>query len=175
MQCPACASTLSERVVEGVTFDVCAGGCAGVWFDWHELARVDEPDEAAGEELLEVPADPAVVVDHTARRACPRCGDTVTMRHFHSVKRAVEVDECPRCAGFWLDVGELRSIRAQFGTEEERREAAREYFADVFDDDFRREAATTQEHLERARRFAHALRFICPSYYIPGDQDWGAF
>ncbi len=97
------------------------------------------------------------------------------MRHFHSMKRAVELDECPQCAGVWLDVGELRLIRSQFSSEEERREAARGYFADVFDGDLAAAAQPTGERLERARRLAHAMRFLCPSYYIPGDQEWGAF
>jgi hypothetical protein len=26
-----------------------------------------------------------------------------------------------------------------------------------------------------AQRIANAFKFICPSYYIPGKQAWGAF
>ena len=37
------------------------------------------------------------------------------------------------------------------------------------------ERTKTMEDLRKARRIAHAFRFICPSYYIPGEQDWGAF
>jgi hypothetical protein len=33
----------------------------------------------------------------------------------------------------------------------------------------------SQEKLEKARRIANIFRFICPSYYIPGKQEWGAF
>jgi len=29
--------------------------------------------------------------------------------------------------------------------------------------------------LESARKIANAFKFICPSYYIPGKQAWGAF
>ena len=29
------------------------------------------------------------------------------MRHFFSVKRQVEVDECPGCGGFRLDAGKM--------------------------------------------------------------------
>jgi hypothetical protein len=35
--------------------------------------------------------------------------------------------------------------------------------------------AESERGRNRAARFAHALRFITPSYYIPGDQDWGAY
>ena len=57
------------------------------------------------------------------------------MRHFHSVKRGALVDECPRCAGFWLDAGELAAIRTEFATEKERKQAAQEYFAELLDPD----------------------------------------
>jgi Zn-finger nucleic acid-binding protein len=30
---------------EGVTVDVCAGGCGGIWLDWFELACSDEANE----------------------------------------------------------------------------------------------------------------------------------
>jgi len=36
------------------------------------------------------------------------------------------VDECPKCAGFWLDAGELAGIRSEFATQEERKAAAQE-------------------------------------------------
>ena len=65
-----------------------------------------------------------------------------------SAKRQVVVDECPNCGGHWLNPGELRTIRTEYASEEDR---------------------------ERAQRVAHLFRFISPSYYIPGKQDWGSF
>jgi hypothetical protein len=35
--------------------------------------------------------------------------------------------------------------------------------------------AKGQKEAERARNIARIFRFICPSYYLPGKQDWGAF
>ena len=93
--------------------DVCHGGCGGIWFDAFELQRVDEQHEAAGERLLEIPRDPAVVVDATRKRACPRCDGIKLKRHFFSARRKVEVDQCPSCGGYWLDAGELEQIRAE--------------------------------------------------------------
>ena len=85
------------------------------------------------------------------------------------------MDECPGCAGFWLDVGELVRIRSQFDSEKEREEAARQYFEEVFGDKFAKMRAESAERTARARRIAHIFRFICPSYYISGKQEWGAF
>jgi Zn-finger nucleic acid-binding protein len=99
----------------------------------------------------------------------------VMMRHFFSAKRQVVVDECPSCGGHWLDPGELRTIRTEYASEEEREHAAQAYFAEVFGPTLAAAHAETEEDLARARNIAHAFRFISPSYYIPGKQDWGAF
>jgi len=56
------------------------------------------------------------------------------MKYFASVRYEVEIDECPSCAGIWLDCGELRQIRNQYATEEERKHAAQTYFSEIFDD-----------------------------------------
>ena len=175
MKCPACSNQLQEMTVGDVTVDVCRGGCGGIWFDSFEFKKFDEPHESAGEELLDVEQDTGIVVDHTKRLKCPKCDDIVMMRHFFSVKKEVEVDECPGCGGFWLDAGELRKIRRMFNTEEERHKAAGEYFSEVFGADFAAMQAEDEAKLAKARRVSNMFRFICPSYYIPGKQAGGAF
>ena len=176
MNCPACTRTLSSISVGDLRVDACAGGCGGLWFDQLELKKVDEPLESAGEALLDIPVDPLVAVDLDVRRICPKCDDgVVMMRHFTSVKRRVTMDECPQCAGVWLDVGELRMIRSEFPSDEAREAAAEAYFAELFDGPLSAERARSEAELAGARKFARALRFVCPSYYLEGKQDWGAF
>jgi Zn-finger nucleic acid-binding protein len=175
MECPVCGNVLTTMTVGGITVDVCKGGCAGIWFDRYELMRADEADESAGEGLLDVARDPNLEVDLSERLHCPKCPEIVMMRHFFSAKRQVVVDECPNCGGHWLDPGELRTIRTEYASEEERERAASEYFSEVFGPELAVAHAETEEDLARARNIAHAFRFICPSYYIPGRQDWGAF
>jgi Zn-finger nucleic acid-binding protein len=177
MRCPACGRVLSPMTVEGITVEVCTTGCAGIWFDRYELMKVDESHESAGEELVKIEGDPEVLgaLDHTKRLSCPQTPEVVMMRHFFSVKRQVSVDECPECGGYWLDVGELATIRTEFATEEERDQAAAQYFSELFDSELAAAHSETEEDLERARRIAYIFRFISPSYYIPGKQEWGAF
>lgn len=175
MTCPGCGRELEAMTVDDITVDVCRSGCSGIWFDRFELEKFDEPHEEAGLALLEIEKDPNVTVDRNRRFSCPKCPDIVMMRHFFSVLREVEVDECPSCAGFWLDFGELGQIRSQFDTEEERSAAALAYFGEVFGEKLAAMRAESEEKAEKARRIAHIFRFICPSYYIPGDQEWGAF
>jgi len=174
MNCPACGNPTGEKQAGDIKVDVCES-CGGIWFDNYELRKVDEPHEAEGEALLEVRAGASVAVDRETARDCPRCDDAGLRRHFFSVKREVEVDECPRCGGFWLDVGELASIRDQYDSEEARKAAAAAYFDEVFGDHLQAARAETDEDTARARRIANMFRFLCPSYYIPGDQEWGAF
>ena len=175
MKCPACDIEMQEVVVEDITVDVCKQGCGGMWFDRFELQKVDEPHESAGEGLLQVETDSKVKVDPSQRRSCPKCDNITMMRHFFSVKKEVEVDECPNCAGFWLDAGELGSIRNQFDSETDRKKAAEDYFDNIFGEELKKMQAEGEEKTKKARKIARMFRFICPSYYIPGKQDWGAF
>ncbi len=175
MNCPACGNAMTELMVGDIKVDTCKSGCGGLWFDEWELRKVDEPAESLGSVLLDVEVDPNVKVDREKRRNCPKDTDIVMMRHQWSVKRQVLVDECPKCEGMFLDSGELNAIRTEFATEEERHEAARKYYSETFDvqlDTIRKE---DQAKLQHARKIAHVLRFITPSYYIPGKQEWGAF
>jgi len=175
MNCPACGNQLQQITVSDVTVDVCKGGCGGIWFDNFELKKFDEPHESAGEELLDIERDESIVVDRSQKIKCPKCDDIVMMRHFFSTKKEVEVDECPNCCGIWLDAGELGRLRSLFNTEEEKNEAAEEYFSEVFGSQLAAMENEDQAKLEKARRIANIFRFICPSYYIPGKQKWGAF
>ncbi|HMP83884.1 MAG TPA: zf-TFIIB domain-containing protein [Verrucomicrobiota bacterium] len=113
MKCPACDHELTEMKFGGVTVDACNGGCAGIWFDAFELQKVDEHKEVPGEHLLRIQRDPALKVDLSRRRECPRCDGVKLKRHFFSAKKRVEVDQCPSCGGYWLDDGELEKIRQE--------------------------------------------------------------
>lgn len=173
MKCPACQNEMAEKTVADVTVDVCDGGCGGLWFDQGEFRRFDEPHEPAGE-LLDVRPDPNVKPSHE-RLSCPRCDNLLLMTSFFSVRKEVEIDECPGCAGVFLDAGELAHIRTLFQSEEERRSAADAYVSQVMGQDLAKMQKESEQAKDQARRFANALRFVCPSNYVSGKQDWGAF
>ncbi|MDP3979882.1 MAG: zf-TFIIB domain-containing protein [Chlamydiota bacterium] len=175
MLCPACGHHLSSVTVSGITIDVCKEKCSGLWFDGFELKKFDEPHEPAGDVLLETDFDPSIKIDHSKKRGCPKCPEVVMMRHFYSVKREVEVDECPSCGGFWLDRGELSMIRTQYASEDQRKKALDAYFQEMFGEHLLKMKTENQGKLEKSRKIAQMLRFVCPSNYIPGKQNWGAF
>lgn len=175
MKCPACTKVLSEVIIQGISVDLCNQGCGGMWFDQGEISKFDESHEGAGEKLIQLSPRSYYGSKHSQKFNCPKCSNTKMMRHFWSSKQKVELDECGTCGGFWVDCGELREIRNLFKTEAGRKEAASKYFHDVLGEKLENRKAKGQEKLEAARKFARIFRFICPSYYIPGKQKWGAF
>jgi hypothetical protein len=175
MNCPACNKELFEVEAGEIKVDVCKQGCGGIWFDNFELEKVDEKHEAAGEELLETSGRAKGPVVNENKRNCPRCENITMIEHFSGAKQKVLIDECPQCGGVWLDCGELGEIRETYPTEAERKRAAVEFFENNFAGHLAARQSQEEDKLNKARRFASIFRFVCPSYYLPGKQKWGAF
>ena len=167
MICPACENELQNITIENITLNVCTNGCGGTWFDRFELQKMDESHEFTDESLMDLNIKPQVAVDHTKKRNCPKCRTFIMMRHFFSPNQEVEVDECPKCGGFWLDEGELFSLRNQYSDTEERSKAAQKHFAALFDVDLARMKSESEEKTEKAQKISRMFRLISPSYYFP--------
>ena len=126
LTCPACDNTLTQIKVSNIVVDICQNGCGGIWFDKNELKNFDEKHELA-DMLLNIKKNDNVQVDYKRDRKCPRC-DIKLFRHFSSIKMKIEIDECSKCEGFWLDDKELESIRNEFENEAEKTKASEEFF-----------------------------------------------
>jgi len=107
MICPACNSPLLEKGAGGMTLDVCYGGCGGIWFDATELDRVSP---RAATTLHTIWQGPITPVNTNEPRMCPRCPEQLMDRKWFSESKKVEIDQCPKCAGIWLDAGEFSRI-----------------------------------------------------------------
>jgi Zn-finger nucleic acid-binding protein len=107
MKCPACKSPLREKRAGDLTLDLCYGGCGGMWFDAKELERVNA---RAATTLHTVWQLPVSNVKFTEPRMCPRCPEVVLERKWFSELKKVEIDQCPKCDGIWLDAGEFTPI-----------------------------------------------------------------
>jgi Zn-finger nucleic acid-binding protein len=166
---------MSALIKSDIILEVCDKGCGGLWFDHAELDKITDLHASAGQALLDTSARARLPVDVAAKRPCPRCRTVVMQRHFFSVRQDIEVDECGACGGIWLDAGELAAIRRQFKTAQERKQAADVYFSRLLDRELEAEAKRGAARAQATRKFARALRFICPSHWIPGKQEWGAF
>ena len=107
MKCPACKNPLREKGAGDITLDMCYGGCGGIWFDATELERVSARSAATLHSIWQVPTGR---VQQTMPRMCPRCPDTVLDCKWFSDLKKVEIDQCPKCGGIWLDAGEFTRI-----------------------------------------------------------------
>lgn len=107
MKCPACKNPLREKSAGEMTLDMCYGGCGGIWFDATELERVSARAATTLHSIWNVPTSN---VKLTAPRRCPRCPDLILERKWFSDLKGVEIDQCAKCGGIWLDAGEFSRI-----------------------------------------------------------------
>lgn len=172
MLCPVCEITLSEIPVEDFFVLACKGGCGGLWFESGTLQDVDDMDEDAGEALLEIQRDAKKDIDKSMRLSCPRCEGITMHRHRHGPFSSVEIDECPQCAGIWLNAGSLASLRSDFDSTADRDKCEDSFMAASF-------ASSSHLHSERrrTRRFSAVARFIGHMWHDYGaahfrGRDW---
>ena len=109
--CPSCKNPLSSVITEAVTVDICNSGCGGIWFDRTELDRFEDPAIFLPPKLFRVLPNSLVAIDRSKSRKCPKCPDQVLHEQLRNDTLGIEVDSCLKCAGVWLDLGEINSIR----------------------------------------------------------------
>jgi uncharacterized protein len=107
MKCPACKNPLREKGAGGITLDICYGGCGGIWFDARELESVDARAATTLHTIWQVPSTKAKLNEP---RMCPRCPEQLLDCKWFSDLKQVEIDQCPKCNGIWLDAGEFTRI-----------------------------------------------------------------
>jgi uncharacterized protein len=90
-----------------MTLDMCYGGCGGIWFDAAELYSVDARAAATLHTIWQVFSE---TPNPDGPRMCPRCSEQVLDRKWFSDRKRVEIDQCPKCSGIWLDAGEFSRL-----------------------------------------------------------------
>lgn len=163
MNCPVCSTAMVDEDFGGVHVNVCRDGCQGLWFDWHELTRLDEGHEGVGRALESAMQSPRAPAAPRGRLQCPRC--QIPM-HAHRYPRAqeVDVDECYGCGGFFLDPGELHAVRQQHMSPAEEEAYVAALTAEL--PEFQELRADTARVEERAVALRHMTRYLRPSYWI---------
>ena len=119
LRCPACGRALYPVSFGEITLDACEGGCGGVWFDRSELKAGVWPRTGAEPKPVHMQWDPQVTVDPARPRECPRCRPTRMERHGFAGDARIQVDECPKCGGIWLDRGEAEAAQGRERSEGE--------------------------------------------------------
>lgn len=111
MKCPRTGSQLKKIKVGGITVEV-SEECGGIFFDNLELSKFNSSNEIRGEALAKhIRQFDSYLLNEKERIKCPKCTDIVMMRRYYSPLKVIEIDECPGCAGIWLDTGELEKIQ----------------------------------------------------------------
>ena len=125
MLCPRTNTPLESILVGGIT--VYTSSLGGVFFDNSQIFKFSSPELKHGQVLLKYLSNYAEGEGEVAMRVnCPKCPSIVMMRRYFSPLKAVEIDECPSCAGIWLDNGELSKIHENHLTPKERKLLAHE-------------------------------------------------
>ena len=127
MKCIRCEEEMKIVKNGSIEIDVCMDGCGGMWFDPFELKKMNEKHEVGPDFMREVGKARRKLVDKKPRLKCPK-DDATMLRHFHSVLKEVEIDQCSNCYGHWLDGGEFQKIINQFSDEKERLQVTQEFF-----------------------------------------------
>ena len=109
MKCPVCSTEMVQKDF-GADVDVCANGCKGIWFDQHELRKLDEKNEGLGNALEEALRYPRNNAGSRGQIACPKCSMPMQTHKYRNAQE-VNVDECYGCGGFFVDSGELTEMR----------------------------------------------------------------
>ncbi|KTF08804.1 zf-TFIIB domain-containing protein [Pseudoalteromonas carrageenovora] len=125
MYCPRSNTPLEPLLVGGITVFTSAQG--GVFFDNSQIFKFSSPELKHGQVLLKYLSNYIEGEgDVSSRVNCPKCASIVMMRRYFSPLKVVEIDECPGCAGIWLDSGELAKIHENHLTPKERKLLAHE-------------------------------------------------
>ena len=166
MNCPACNHELKLLEVTGVKVHACEGSCGGLWFEWNQIKKLADRNAGAGAELLHVERAEGVRVFRDIQHPCPRCIHTLLYRHCFSKPFYYEVDQCAKCAGFWLDAGALAHLPRQSPTEADQ-QTAKAYFASLFGESLETEYLPHPDTHDAAQTIYHLFRFLTPQTLFP--------
>lgn len=99
MNCPICKKALTNIRLEQTSIDVCSEGCGGIWLDRGDLSKIIQSGQDITNQLSNSKKTPTPNVGDP--RHCPR-NQMILMKRSYIEDQAM-VDECPKCAGIWID------------------------------------------------------------------------
>ena len=171
MKCPSCENALTQHTVGGVTLFACDGGCGGYWIRRSAQKQLREAAAGAGAALLSLPRAEGVRTFRDVQHICPDCANTMLYRHCFSRKLDLEIDQCSKCGGFWVEVGRLADILTHDMPEENRKQQVEDYFEVLIRDKVGNMKLVHSDTLEAARQIVQIYRFLCPKDYFPDPTD----
>lgn len=160
MKCPACQNTLQECVVAGVKIQCCQGECGGLWFDRFQFKKIKALKPGTGQSLLMIERADGVKIYRGAEHACPDCKTTLLYRHFFSAEGDIEINQCSKCRGFWIDLAGLAKLQTLPG--DEKKKAVKKYFTTILDKKLSEMYLRHDDMAQQAKVLTEILQFLCP-------------
>ncbi len=112
LTCPACGAEMTKLFIaeKGISIDICANGCGGIYFDNQEIQEFSGENEDLSEIRKLLDGKNFMPVDETQTRICPACKTPMAKTNAFGI----QIDTCYKCGGIFLDNGEFEKIRTHF-------------------------------------------------------------
>ena len=161
MECPACENELTEHKVSGIKLDICRGSCGGIWIQHSQIKKIARLKLGAGSTLLSIDKADGLKIYRNAEHPCPNCKTTLLFRHFFSRKYDTEVNQCSKCAGFWVDPGGLSKIMKS--QNKDKKELIENFFSFINNEKISGMNLANQDIAEAAELITVIFNFLRPS------------
>lgn len=135
----------------------CQDGCAGLWFDRYEIKKINRNNFGSGYDLLKISQIEGVRSFRNVDHICPKCEMTLLLRHFFDRKRGLEVDQCARCGGVWIEMGIVLKDK---NSEAEREKLIDDYFTFIYEKKIMRMDLTVSDIRLAAEQILQVFRFL---------------
>ncbi|MFQ5444637.1 MAG: zf-TFIIB domain-containing protein [Nitrospinales bacterium] len=172
MNCPSCKNKLSRIYPGGIPTHTCKNGCGGFWIDQFHVRKIDDENASAGLKLLEVERAEGVRIFRDVEHVCPKCENTLLFRHFFNREWEVEVDQCGKCGGYWVDTGNFGCKISQNPSADLIGPMAEKFFSIMFEEKIPQMDLQSEHILRAARQIARIFLFICPTEVLEKNPEW---
>lgn len=121
LSCPRCNVPLKTHTITTdaeswqVDIEACTDSCGGLWIEQADFEADTKAKLLLDTELtgLNVPGKKAI--NTKAPADCPAC--RVPMTRYNWNNEGIYLDNCPMCAGRWIDGGEMRAVQDEWDKE----------------------------------------------------------
>ena len=193
LACPSCQNRLMPRQLSSIQLYFCEDGCGGIWLGHREVDKLARRNSFTGEQLEQILLDPdkslevpdcvpagaggevwqwnraeGVRVFRNVEHICPRCRNTLLYRHCFHRGMDLEIDQCSKCGGWWIEAGRLFEIFAPGQEKAGIRQEAQDFFKILFEDKVANMSIVNHDTLEAAQTIVRIFRFLTPAAYFPG-------
>ena len=160
MKCPACENELQKNVVAGITVLACRGECGGLWFDRFQFHKLKTLKTGMGKSLLTIDRAEGVKFYRGAEHTCPACKTTLLYRHFFNAEWDIEINQCSKCHGFWIDLAGLAKLQSL--PADHRKKAIENYFENVINEKLAGMRLRHGDMAEQAQVLEQIFKFLSP-------------